>query len=432
MEKTHFEALYPEKTRFSEIEKIISYIKEGKSCQVIGLPGVGRSNLFGLLSFNRNIRKIHLRENQKWFHFIYSDFSEVKGRSLLDVNKFLFLSLVNSLRERKMEEEHKQIQKIFKEHSLNDELILFQGLKEAIDYLAIEKELTFTFLFDRFEEYVHDVGNEFFANLRILRNRAKYRFSAVFSLNRPLDSLLDPATFAQFYEFLADNIVYLSIYDPEGLSFRIEYLERVSNKKIPKETVKEVLRLSGGHGKLVRTSLESIPEIKDQELKDFLLSRKNVEGALLEIWQSLTVEEQKNIITEPVENEFLEKIGLVKNGKVSIPLFKEYAEKKTREHEDKIVYLDKTNQIALGQTVLSDNLTSSEFKLLKLFLENPEKITERDEIVKAVWSDFTSTEGVTDQALDQLVSRLRKKIEENPKEPKRILTIKGRGFKFEN
>ena len=84
MEPTHFESLYPANTREHEISKILAFIKEGNSCQVISLPGGGRSNLLGLLSYNRNVRLKHLGENQKWFHFVLLDFSEIRKRPLAD------------------------------------------------------------------------------------------------------------------------------------------------------------------------------------------------------------------------------------------------------------------------------------------------------------------------------------------------------------
>src|SRR3989344_5246426 len=205
-ELAHFESLYPENSRFDEIEKILRFAKEGKSAQLIGLPGVGRSNLLGLLSYNRTVRLKHLGEDQKWFHFVLLNFSEIRKKPLFEATKFIFLSLVDSLRERKMNE-YQKLNEIFKESvSANDELVLFQGLKRAIDFLCIEKELTVVFLFDRFEEYIPMLEAEFFASLRILRNRAKYRFSVIFSLNRPLEDLIEPMLFADFYEFLAGNI----------------------------------------------------------------------------------------------------------------------------------------------------------------------------------------------------------------------------------
>ena len=172
-ELAHFESLYPENSRFDEIEKILRFAKEGKSAQLIGLPGVGRSNLLGLLSYNRTVRLKHLGEDQKWFHFVLLNFSEIRKKPLFEATKFIFLSLVDSLRERKMQE-HETMDKIFKESLLtNDEMVLFGGLKKAIDYLCIEKELTVVFLFDRFEEYVPMLSSEFFSNLSIFINKTK-------------------------------------------------------------------------------------------------------------------------------------------------------------------------------------------------------------------------------------------------------------------
>ena len=79
---------------------------------------------------------------------------------------------------------------------------------------------------------------------------------------------------------------------------------------------------------------------------------------------------------------------------------------------------------------MSDKLTSLEYKLLKFLIENKGKVLQKEEIINTVWQEGKTTLGVTDQALDQLIFRLRKKIEENPNNPTHIQTIKGRGFRF--
>lgn len=466
----HFESLYPPESRSAEIEKIIKFAKEGKSVQLIGLPGVGRSNLLGLLSFNKNVRKKHLGENQKWFHFIPVNFSEIKNRTHYEATKFIFLSLVESLRERKQhktegssfaaEDSFDALNSIFKESSeTNDEMVLFQGLKRATDFLCIEKELTIVFLFDRFEEYIPMLNAEFFSNLRALRNRAKYRFSVVFSIPRLLEDIIEPILFADFYEFLVDNVVYLPIADKPGLDFRISYLEKISGKHIENSLIEEITLLTGGHGKLTRIALESLigngdeARIGDEKRKTssepslvaltkFLLSQKAIHGALYEIWTSLLPSEQKiigssekRLALSSSENLYLENVGLIKDGKITIPLFEEFIQTLLRQDSGRaqqIIYNEEKNEILKGEIVLSEFLTSSEFKLLKFFIDNPDRIIEREEIIKAVWKDEKTTEGVTDQALDQLIFRLRKKIEDDPNNPEFIQTIKGRGLKFSN
>src|SRR4030042_3644997 len=112
---SHFESLYPENTRDNEIEKILVFIKEGNSCQVVSIPGVGRSNLLGLLAYNKKVRIKHLGQEQKNFHFVYLNFSEIHKKPLVEATKFIFLNLVDSLKERKMLSEYDIVNKIFKD-----------------------------------------------------------------------------------------------------------------------------------------------------------------------------------------------------------------------------------------------------------------------------------------------------------------------------
>ena len=443
MELEHFEALYPENTRFEEIKKILDVLKEGNSCQVVSVAGVGRSNLLGLLSYNRNVRLAHLGINQKNYHFVLLNFSEIRKRPLSDANKFIFLGILDSLRERGLKNEYLQVNKIFKESiEFNDELVIFSGLKKTIDYLAIERNLNVILLFDRFEEYVPMLSSEFFANLRVLRNRAKYHFSVVFSLNRPLEDLIEPTLFADFFEYVAGRIIYLPILDKIGLDFRISYLEKVSGKKTDKKTLDKILSLTKGHGRLTILCLESVFSLEklpldNQQFISFLFSKRPIRSALFAIWNSLNQSEQKFFIDKKLEPIFLENIFLANDGVVTIPFFEEFikteiivSEKFKKNQNEQIILDENTNEIKKGELIISDQLTSFEFKLLMYFLLNKDKILEKEEIINAVGGEQKTTLGVTDQALDQLIFRLRKKIEENPNEPKYLLTIKGRGFKF--
>lgn len=431
MEPKHFESLYPEESRYEEIDKILSLIKKGSSCQLVGVPGTGKSNLLGLLTYNRNVRIRHLGENQKWFHFVYMDFSEVKNRSLADVIKFMTISLSYSFQERGLVKDADRVRGFLSEvENLTDEMILFQALKKAIDYFAIERELTIVFLFDRFDQYAPRVSADFFSNLKIMRNRAKYRFACVFGLNRELTQIVEPASLEDFYEFVAENIVYLKLFDAPGITFRLSYLEKVTGKKIGPNVKEEILKLTGGHGKLTRLASEAaLSEGKiGEDLSAFLLAKKAVRGGLFEITRTLLPQEVRDLKAE-IKNEFLENVGLAKNGKCIIPLFITYLNSLPQSAE-KLSYDSEKNEITKGGENLSDKLTPSEFRLLRFLITNSGKVCEKDEIIENVWKDSKTKEGVTDQALDQIIYRLRKKIEDDPENPQFLQTIKGRGYKL--
>ncbi|MBB3112191.1 DNA-binding response OmpR family regulator [Paenibacillus phyllosphaerae] len=71
--------------------------------------------------------------------------------------------------------------------------------------------------------------------------------------------------------------------------------------------------------------------------------------------------------------------------------------------------------------------TFSEFELMKLFLAHPGKVFSREDLINAI-RGFDSF--VTDRAIDVHIVNLRRKVENNPKEPKYIRTVWGVGYKY--
>jgi two-component system response regulator RegX3 len=75
----------------------------------------------------------------------------------------------------------------------------------------------------------------------------------------------------------------------------------------------------------------------------------------------------------------------------------------------------------------SKRLTPSEFKLLLLLAEQPERVFSRREIMQHLWD----SEYVGDQrACDIHISNLRQKLERDPAHPERIVTVRGVGYKL--
>lgn len=74
------------------------------------------------------------------------------------------------------------------------------------------------------------------------------------------------------------------------------------------------------------------------------------------------------------------------------------------------------------------SLTPKEFELLKLFMEHRDQIVTRKVLMKEVWN----TEYLGDtRTLDVHIRWLREKIEEDPSEPKHLVTLRGEGYRLE-
>ena len=74
------------------------------------------------------------------------------------------------------------------------------------------------------------------------------------------------------------------------------------------------------------------------------------------------------------------------------------------------------------------DLTAAEYKLLCLFMKNPNIILTKEQILDKLWD----CEGnyIDSSTLTVYMRRLRMKIEDNPSEPQMLLTVRGMGYKW--
>ena len=74
------------------------------------------------------------------------------------------------------------------------------------------------------------------------------------------------------------------------------------------------------------------------------------------------------------------------------------------------------------------DLTASEYKLLCLFMENPDIVLSPEQILSKLWD--CDGKYIENNTLTVYIRRLRTKIEDNPADPKKIVTVRGMGYKW--
>ena len=73
-------------------------------------------------------------------------------------------------------------------------------------------------------------------------------------------------------------------------------------------------------------------------------------------------------------------------------------------------------------------LTASEYKLLRLFIENPDRVLSPEQILSKLWD--CNENYVDSNTLTVYIRRLRTKIEDDPGNPRRIITVRRMGYKW--
>jgi len=96
------------------------------------------------------------------------------------------------------------------------------------------------------------------------------------------------------------------------------------------------------------------------------------------------------------------------------------------------VRIDKgTRRVWVRGQELDPPLSPAQYRLLELLADADGQVVGRDDVVQAVWPDDVE-EGISEQAIDALVRRLRDRLTEVAPDNQYIVTVRGHGFRLDN
>ncbi|HLV36287.1 MAG TPA: FHA domain-containing protein [Spirillospora sp.] len=88
-------------------------------------------------------------------------------------------------------------------------------------------------------------------------------------------------------------------------------------------------------------------------------------------------------------------------------------------------------RVFVGEQELDPPLSLPQYRLLELLYNNAGRVCTREAVVETVWPEAMG-EGVSEQAIDALVRRLRDRLNELDPDRQYIVTVRGHGFRMEN
>jgi DNA-binding response OmpR family regulator len=102
------------------------------------------------------------------------------------------------------------------------------------------------------------------------------------------------------------------------------------------------------------------------------------------------------------------------------------SENATASFGDIVVDFGKMHLTRNGQHI---PLTAQEFKVLKFFVSNPERVISREELLNKVWG-YTNNYYPSTRTVDNQLVKLRQKLEREPANPVHFQTVHGAGYRF--
>jgi hypothetical protein len=90
-----------------------------------------------------------------------------------------------------------------------------------------------------------------------------------------------------------------------------------------------------------------------------------------------------------------------------------------------------SRRVFISDHEIDPPLSLPQYRLLEMLIDAKGAICTREQVIEAVWPEAIS-EGVSEQAIDALVRRLRDRIAEIDQEHQYIVTVRGHGFRLDN
>ncbi len=91
----------------------------------------------------------------------------------------------------------------------------------------------------------------------------------------------------------------------------------------------------------------------------------------------------------------------------------------------------RSRRVWVGKQEVTPPLSVPQFRLLQVLYEKPDQVVSRQDMINEIWGDLEA-QGVSEQALDALVRRLRDRLASIDPGHEFIITIRGHGLRLEN
>ena len=409
---TYKEAFFPPDYREADVKKIMDAIYKLRSVSVIGLAGMGKSNIMRFIVSHPEVKKRYLGDKAEDFSFIHVDCAgpgcDERG---------IYGEILCQLREKMGLED-------IPYPDTSDTRQLQRALRRQVS--NIEARLNLAIIFDYFDEAYPRLGKGFFNYLAHLRNsRQRGNISYVFATRRQLDHLYE-------LQELLDDVCWIG---PLGYNDALGSIRRDEQRLgwvFSAAERDKLIAYTGGHPGFLKNACELLKDGEidladpEDEVMDQLLRSDVIRNLCEELWDDLTDEERRVLITKArnipaaglmdgAAAQYLKQSGLLveaEGGKAAIfcKLYETFVRELEAGREGLSIIAVTPNKVQIETPAGTAEITLPPllFKLLGCLTEERGKVYTVDEIAIKVYG---YGEDVSDQAVAQLVKRLRKSID---------------------
>jgi hypothetical protein len=310
------------------------------------------------------------------------------------------------------------------------------------------------FLFDEFDEPFEQIDGRVFLNLRALKDKYRRKLSFVTATNHRLSNIRRGRDVDEFIELFGPFTRFLGPLYKEDVDEIVTWITTQEIFTFDEEDRSFIHHHADGHLGVLLAVCRALGDVTGEPVRDssqdWLIHRQvreqlesdpNVQGECRKVWDDLTEAQQDVLMAvvgadEKAEQRALDALrekGLIRREKDLLfsPVFEGFVRRQrlTRRRRHEGVRVDVESGSVWVDGKQTPTLTDLEYRLLLLVYGRLGQICDKYQIVEAVWGE-EYIDQVDDARIDKLLSRLRAKIEPEPRNPRYLITVRGRGYKM--
>jgi hypothetical protein len=450
---------FPASYRETEVRTVAHWIGDGESGSVIGITGVGRTTFLEFLSYRLDALQPYLPPRLQQVILIPVDLNNLPDDQLSTFYRILLRSFYEQ-QERFKPSLQQTIYELYRKVEATQDPFLSQSALRELLTLFREQEMRIVLVMNRFDSFCETATPQMTATLRGLRDSFKGTLSYIMGMEREIVYLSEVESIKPLQGILDTHVCWVGPLTEADARHMIQRQTQYLNEPIPETAMSQLWQLSGGYPSLLRVLcdwwMNESQNVPVSLWGKTVLAKRNCQHRLRDIWQRLTDEEQFVLAELLIGSgkqggkrgkqrmelaQLAVLAGLTRKGvcqeeegewQVVGELVCLYVEQVAGESRGRVHLEAQTGEIYQGRTRL-DGLQPLHHALLKFFVTRPHERHTHDDLIEAIWPEEVHKEGVSTEALYQVIRGIRKAIEADTSKPRYLINWRGAfegGYQF--
>lgn len=439
---------YPATYRAEEITTLLRWIAVGASGAVVGLRGVGRSNLLGFLCYRPDLLQPQIERLGVHVVLVPVNLDDLPSKRLTDLYRVILRSFYE-VSEHFGEALQTFIIEIYQRaQTLTDPFLTQSALRQWL-LRCQQVRVRIVLVIDRFDTFCHMLTPPMARALGALYDAFRDTVQYIVGIRQSLTYITDLALDDDLYRLFTTHLYFLGPLKEEDARYSIARRTQVSAAPPTEDEIQMIVTLTGGYPTLVKAIcrwwlLEATPPPPQWLAR--LAALPAIGARLQGIWSGLTQEEQLALTAlvkgnlspqgaSLFQQRHQEVLGVLAAKGICRPqgntwsifssLFADFVAQVGSMSRGRIWLDPATASLYHGPQPIQQ-LTPKEYAILHFLVKAPGVRHSYTDVIVNVWSDEENYHGVTNDSLFQVIKGLRRKIEPNPAQPVYVMNWRGK------